>query len=129
MQVRPCFLMLDRVQAGALSTRKLVIESIKFNAITAYTAEEAMATLQRFPSLDGIIVDATLPGSAEVVRSIRQQYPNLLIIVTGSDHDGESGPADHVIETYSPERLLALVQKLFPHEVRVIRDQEEDAED
>ena len=117
--------MLDRVQAGALSTRKLVIESIKFNAITAYTGDEAMATLQRFPSLDGVIIDATLPESLEVARWIRRQYPEMLIVVTGSAHDGEVGPADYVIETYSPERLLDLVQKLFPHETRVVREQEE----
>lgn len=127
MTVRPCFLMLDRVQSGALSTRKLVIESIKFNAITAYTAAEALATLERFPEVDGVVVDASLPEPSidEITSEIRKRYPDLLIIVTGSAHDGEPGPANYVIETYSPERLLNLLRELFPQESASVTEEEE----
>ncbi len=48
--VRPCFLVIDREFPGSISTRKLVIETAKFNVVTAYTAQtEAVRGLKRTP--------------------------------------------------------------------------------
>jgi hypothetical protein len=54
--VRPCLLIVEPEPAEALSTRKLVVETGKFNVITAYSGEEALASLERFPGVDGVVV-------------------------------------------------------------------------
>lgn len=35
--IRPCFLVIDREFPGSISTRKLVLETAKFNVLTAYS--------------------------------------------------------------------------------------------
>jgi hypothetical protein len=52
---RPCFLVIDREFPGSLSTRKLVLETAKFNVITVYSGREGLETLRRFPAIDGIV--------------------------------------------------------------------------
>ena len=58
--VRPCFLVIDREHPGSISTRKLVIETAKFNVITAYSAAEALETLALFPNITAIVLDASI---------------------------------------------------------------------
>ena len=71
--MRPCFLVVDNEYPGSISTRKLVIESAKLNVITAYSAEEAIETLNRFPNVDGVVMDTQLQGRpcSEVVQLLR----------------------------------------------------------
>jgi hypothetical protein len=38
--IRPCFLVVDQEHSGSISTRKLVIETAKFNVLTAYSGAE-----------------------------------------------------------------------------------------
>jgi len=40
--LRPCFLVVDREFSENISSRKLIIEMAKFNAITAYSGVEAI---------------------------------------------------------------------------------------
>ena len=60
MMVRPCFLVIDREFPGSISTRKLVIETAKFNVLTAYSGLEALDTLQQFPAIHGVVLDAEI---------------------------------------------------------------------
>ena len=60
--VRPCFLVIDREFPGSISTRKLVIETAKFNVITAYSAQEAVDTLKMFGALHGVVMDTDVTG-------------------------------------------------------------------
>ena len=55
---RPSFLVIDREYAGSISTRKLVIETAKLHVITAYSAAEALETLECYPAVNGIVLDA-----------------------------------------------------------------------
>ena len=56
--LRPCFLVVDREHSGSISTRKLIIETAKFNVITAYSGEEALETISAFPAISGMVMDA-----------------------------------------------------------------------
>src|SRR6185312_12980336 len=58
--IRPCFLVVDREFSANISTRKLIIETAKFNVITAYSGAEALETVQRFPAIDGVVLDIGL---------------------------------------------------------------------
>jgi CheY-like chemotaxis protein len=56
--LRPCFLVVDRETSTGISTRKLIIETAKFNVITAYSSQEAIEILRKFPALDGVVTDS-----------------------------------------------------------------------
>jgi hypothetical protein len=110
---RPCFLVVDREFSGSISTRKLVIETAKFNVITAYSGHEARETLERFPRVDGVVLDAGLCDGSCVG----------LVSAPGADPVPN---ADYQLESFDPRRLLALLEKLKPYETAVIEARNED---
>lgn len=114
--VRPCFLVIDREFASSISTRKLVIETAKFNVITAYSGSEALETLQRFPAVSGVVMDASVDDMHhnELVKNLKMIQPDLIVIaISGPGMDRCKG-ADHQLETFEPVRLLELLKKLEP---------------
>src|SRR6185437_4013587 len=71
--------------------RKLVIESAKFNVITACTGAEALETFKRFPAVHGVILNASTRDipCTEILATIRERAPKLPIIVV----QGAGGPS------------------------------------
>jgi hypothetical protein len=112
--LRPCFLVVDPEFAGCISTRKLVIETAKFNVITAYSFAEALLTLERFPRVQGCVV-STSNNDAHVafLREVRSLYPEIKLILTGHQTNNDA-PYDVHVDGYSPERLLTELRSLFP---------------
>ena len=113
---RPCFLVVDREYSGSISTRKLVIETAKFNVLTAYSVEEALDTVKRFPAVDGVVMDAEMPEMPcpEIVRSIKLLVPSLPVIIVHRPLTGPCTGADYQLDTFDPKQLLALLQGLCP---------------
>src|SRR5579883_3303422 len=113
---RPCFLVVDREYSQSISTRKLVIETAKFNVITAYSAREALETIRRFPAIDGIVVDSELQGTscAEFIRNLRQISPSIPVIGISTPLIGPCIGADYQLESFDPAKLLSLLQSLQP---------------
>jgi CheY-like chemotaxis protein len=114
--MRPCFLVVDNEYPGSISTRKLVLESAKLNVLTAYTADEALRTVERFPNIDGIVLDTQLKGPpcAELIVLLRNSQKNLPIItVSPSGHDPCGGEQFHV-SNFDPKQLLDAVKKISP---------------
>jgi response regulator RpfG family c-di-GMP phosphodiesterase len=124
--IRPCFLVVDQEHSGSISTRNLVIETAKFNVITAYTGAEAIQTLNKFPAIDAVVLDASirdLPCS-DVVKQLKQIQPLMAIIVVGTlGHDFCTG-ADQYLETFDPAKLLKVLQKLDPEKTAMVLEQE-----
>lgn len=126
--MRPCFLVVDNDYPGSISTRKLVLESAKLNVLTAYTAEEAVKTLQRFPNVDGIVLDTQLRGGscAEVIDQLRSTNAEMPIItVSPSGHDPCGGEQYHV-STFDPKQLLEAVKKISPKRMSYVVQREND---
>ena len=71
--IRPCFLVIDKQFPASISTRKLVIETAMLNVLTAYSAEEAVAMLTRFPKVDGVVMDTEVRGMpcVELIEKLR----------------------------------------------------------
>ncbi len=126
--VRPCFLVIDREHAGAISTRKLVIETAKFNVLTAYSSSEAIETLRQFPNLDGAVVDGAIGDMpcADLVRNLREIRPNLPVIAICPGGLSACEGATRELETFDPKQLLAILQKLVPVATVEIEKREED---
>ena len=121
--IRPCFLVVDREFSGNISTRKLIIETAKFNVITAYSGLEALQTVDRFPAIDGVVLDAGLrdmPGN-DVVNDLKQRYPALPIVVICAPGANDCPRADFQLEFFDPAKLLELLQKLRPQEAAAIQ--------
>jgi DNA-binding NtrC family response regulator len=120
--VRPCFLMVDREFSSGISSRKLVIETAKFNVITAYNAEEAVETLMAYPAVNGAVVDEHTEGMdcPELVARLKAIKPSLPIIAIGNA--GACSSADYHVESFNPAKLLLMLQKLQPAATSAIEE-------
>jgi response regulator RpfG family c-di-GMP phosphodiesterase len=116
--IRPCFLVVDKRSPGNISTRKLVIETALLNVVTAYSAEEAVQTLARFPNVDGIVMDTEMAEMScreliDRLRAIRREIP--IVTVSPSGH-GPCGGEQHHCSSYRPHELLDQLEKICPRE-------------
>ena len=130
MQIRPCFLVIDAEHASSISTRKLVLETAKYNVITAYSCEEADVLLQRFPNVSAVVINgATHDHCVSHLLEPLCELPNVKLLVVG-DGPMAHGPRkpDVLLESFAPARLLEVLQGLFPAESRQLLDHESDLE-
>ncbi len=83
-----------------ISTCKLIIETAKFNVITAYSGAEAIESVQRFPALDGIVIDAGLRDrpAGEIVRELKRLQPKLPIVVICTPGADDCPEAEYRLE-------------------------------
>lgn len=114
--MRPCFLVVDNEYPGSISTRKLVLESAKLNVITAYSPEEAIQTLERFPHVDGIVVDTRLHGRScvDFVELLRSHHINLPIVTVSPGGHDPCGKEHYHVSNFDPEQLLETLRKIRP---------------
>ncbi len=127
--IRPCFLVIDPDYPGTISTRKLVIETAKFNVITAYSGAEAIETLRRFPKLHGVVMDAKIPDipCGELAGKLKEIVPDIPIVVTSGRSYEDCGPIGHHLETYDPKALLDLLKSLCPEQASRILQHDQSA--
>jgi DNA-binding response OmpR family regulator len=112
--IRPCFLVVDREFPSSISTRKLVIETAKFNVITAYSGAEALELFQRFPAMSGVVLDCGLEDITcrKVAQAVKASQPTMPVIVITSPGDEDCPEADFVLETFEPAKLLETLKGL-----------------
>jgi DNA-binding NtrC family response regulator len=128
--VRPCFLIIDREFPGSISTRKLVIETAKFNVLTAYSAREAIETLRLFPAVHGVVLDSDvsdLPCHA-LVSALKAINPHIPVIAISGPGTRDCPGADHYLESFDPRRLLEILAALLPGETAQIEKRNEELE-
>lgn len=127
---RPCFLVVDREHSQSISTRKLVIETAKFNVLTAYTASEALETIKRFPAVDGVVIDAEMAEMTgpEFIAELRKFSPKMTVIGVGGPVVHECQGADYKLESFDPRRLLALLEQLRPQDTAKVEERNRELE-
>ncbi len=125
---RPCFLVIDREFPGSISTRKLVIETAKFNVLTAYSGQEALEVFGRFPNVSGVVLDGALEdvSCAKVAATLKSMNPAIPIVVISAPGSPEVAEADYLVETFEPRKLLEVLQGLQPKEAKEIEQRNED---
>lgn len=125
--IRPSFLVIDREYAGSISTRKLVIETAKFNVLTAYSGSEAVEILKKFPNLDGVVADTGVDDIPfeDLVRALKEIRSDIPVIAISTPRSGDSQLADYQLDSFEPVRLLELLKKLEPERSQAIEEQNE----
>lgn len=123
--IRPCFLIVDREFAGSISTRKLVVETAKYNVLTAYSGREAIETLRTFPAVTAAVIDAATRDMRcdEVVQELRDIKPNMPIVAISAPGTDGCTKADHHLDSFDPAALLGLLKGFVPTESRIIEEQ------
>ena len=111
---RPTFIIAEPEADQALSSRKLVIETAKFNVITAHSPEELREFLQRYPNVDAVIVHTRLASGRleSMCEEVRKLAPEKKIIAI-SPGRGEAPSADYELDSHDPEQLVELLRQLF----------------
>jgi CheY-like chemotaxis protein len=117
----------DREFPGSISTRKLVIETAKFNVITAYSGMEALEVLRRFPALDGVVMDGELDDipAEYLTQELKKIEPKLPVVVICSPGYADCPSADVHVESFAPAKLLEALRKLKPRESAEIEKHDE----
>jgi len=128
--IRPCYLVIDRETSSGISTRKLIIETAKFNVVTAYSSKESIETLEKFPALDGVVLDAGMEDmpTEELIARLRQLQPKITVILVCTPRSVPCKVADYLLESFDPRKLLALLEKLQPDATAAIEKRNEDLE-
>ncbi|HEU5402392.1 MAG TPA: response regulator [Terriglobales bacterium] len=115
--MRPALLVAEHEPDSALSTRKLVLETAKFNVVTAHSLDEAEEALKLMaPGLAGLVVTSTL-GPEDDCSMLAQQFkkskPDAPVIYLSPNGIQQCRWADHQLSTYEPDKLLNLTRRLF----------------
>lgn len=125
---RPCFLVVDREFPGSISTRKLVLETAKFNVITAYSGKEAIEIIRRFPAVDGVVMDGEMDDipADDLAELFKRTVPDTPIIVICAPGGPACPSADHRVESFQPQLLLNTLRSLKPRESEEIEKRNEE---
>jgi DNA-binding response OmpR family regulator len=125
--IRPCFLVVDREFPSSISTRKLVIETAKFNVLTAYSGVEALEMFHRFPGVSGVVLDAGLKdiSSREVAQTIKASQKSMPVIVIAAPGTENYPEADFQLESFEPAKLLEILKGLQPKASKEIETRNE----
>ncbi|MFL6311397.1 MAG: response regulator [Terriglobales bacterium] len=110
---RPTLLVAEPEPGQALSTRKLLLETAKFNVITAHSGPEALELFNLFPKLDLVIlVDDKHIDPEALSRKIKSTSKAPIVALT--PFIGRScRSADHNLSSHEPEALLELIRSLL----------------
>ena len=115
--MRPALLVAEHEPDSALSTRKLVLETAKFNVITAHSMPEAEETMRLMaPGLAGLVVTSTLgpeDDCATLAKAFKKTRPDAPVIYLSPNGFQQCHWADHQLSTYEPEKLLNLIRDLL----------------
>jgi DNA-binding response OmpR family regulator len=125
--IRPCFLVVDREFPSSISTRKLVIETAKFNVLTAYSGVEALEVFQRFPAISGVVLDSGLKDVTchKIAQTIKASQPAMPVIVIASPGAEDCPEADFVLKSFEPAKLLETLKGLQPSASKEIEKRNE----
>jgi len=109
--MRPILLVIDPPDVEMISTRKLILESAKYNVVTATTTEEAVEIAQKVP-IDAMVIherlcDGDVSAFTQKLKSTRPSAP--LWIISPQPHS--IAGADRVLSSFDPLELVRVAQE------------------
>ena len=103
-------LMIEEEQPEGLSARKLVVETVKHNVLTAYNAREGVDLLRRFPNVDAILVHSgQLSKCPNLLGEVKELCPGKPIILASPFAEEIRPEATFVVDSHRPPALLQLL--------------------
>lgn len=124
MGKRPTILIAEPEPAEALSVRKLVLETAKFNVLTAHSTREAIDIFHSFPNISAVIaVEGDNIDCEKVTTAIEDAAPKIPAIALSARAGYRCGAADYHVSSHEPEQLLKLVRELLgdPRDMPTVR--------
>ena len=113
MRTRPTALVVEPDSSEAISTRKVVLETGKFNVITAHSIAEGFISMkQHRPEVLVIHAGVRDEDPSELVRSARQSNEVFVVGLTVPGLDPVNG-VDSELESNRPQQLLQLLVETF----------------
>ncbi len=113
MKTRPTALVVEPDSSEAISARKLVLETGKFNVITAHSIAEGMISLkQHHPEVLVLHAGVRENDPNELVRVARQSEEVFIIGLKVPGHDAING-TDRELDSNAPQELLELLVETF----------------
>jgi len=114
MEPRPTLLVVEPEPLQALSVRKLVLETGKFNVLTAHSTREGVDIFHLFPNITAaILVGESEIDCDKVASAIKGATDKVPVIYLHASIGGRCTRADHDLSSHEPEALLELVRSLF----------------
>jgi CheY-like chemotaxis protein len=114
MKVRPTLLVAEAEPGQALSTRKLVLETAKFNVLTAHSTPEGLEILEQFPNISAaVLADAEEIDCPKLAAAIKAKLPDVPVIFLSPRIGGRCARADHVLSSHEPHTLVELARSLL----------------
>lgn len=110
---RPTLLVAEPEPREALSVRKLVLETAKFNVLTAHSTREALDLTQMFPNISAaVLVGEDAIDCDAVANYIKSTGAKAPVIFLSSRIGGMCRNADYNFETGEPEKLLDTIRSI-----------------
>jgi DNA-binding NarL/FixJ family response regulator len=112
----PCFLLVEPGMPEGLSARKLMLETKKYNVISAYLAEHAVQSFAAFPNVDAVVIHSEMRDLPwhEIVEQMRGIAKlKRLVVLTPHPDALTVHECDAVVSSYHPEELLSELKRIF----------------
>jgi DNA-binding response OmpR family regulator len=111
---RPTLLVVEPEPLQALSVRKLVLETAKFNVLTAHSTREALDLFHLFPNISMVVLvgESSIDCDA-VAKHIRTTTEKVPIVFLSARIGAKCERAHHSRPSGEPEALLDLVRSLL----------------
>jgi CheY-like chemotaxis protein len=112
--MRPAIMVVEGEPIQALSARKLVLETAKFNVLTAHSTREALECLEAFPKISAaVVVEDSTVACDEIVQTIKRELSDIPVIALSAREGFSCRGADHHLCSYTPEALVKLLRVLL----------------
>lgn len=110
---RPTFLVAESEPEQALSVRKLVLETAKYNVLTAHSTREAMELFDLFPKMSAaiLVLDSAIDCD-QVAGAIKKGNKNMPVVALSPRVAHRCSWADHTLSSHEPEQLVLLMRSL-----------------
>ena len=111
---RPTLLVAEPEPSQALSVRKLVLETGKFNVLTAHSTREAVDIFHLFPNISAAVLVGTQEVDCDkVAKTIKSAVSKIPVVFLRSHIGAACRTADHHLSSAEPEKLLDLMRSLL----------------
>ena len=114
MPRRPTLIVAEPEPNEALSVRKLVLETAKYNVLTAHSTREAIDIFQSFPNASAVIAveDENIDCEA-ITNTVKERLPTVPVIALSARSGYMCAHADYHVSSHEPEQLLRIVRELL----------------